>query len=86
MSAHQELLVETTDTVAGSAGVLNKFQEKSAATADVCPLEQAPNPVSEVGSRGGDSIPFALLSLVCLVCFLHHNSKGKRNYAILSLD
>mgnify|MGYP007051326546 CR=1 FL=1 len=59
---------------------------KNAATADECPVEQAPIPLSEVGSRGRNSIPFALLSLVCLVCFLRHNSKSKRIYAIMAVN
>ena len=34
----------------------------------------------------GDSIPFALLPLMCFLCFICHNSKGKANSAIILID
>ena len=70
---------------AGRAGVSNKFQEKKRRRR--MKIRQARRQVlEEVGSRGGHSIPLALLTLICLVCFLCDNSKGKRNYAIISID
>jgi hypothetical protein len=66
--------------------MLNQFQVKVPRRQMNVPAEQAPNPEFEVGSRGGNSIPFALLSLACLVCFLRHNSKSKRIYAIKAVD
>ncbi|WP_159951549.1 hypothetical protein [Rhizobium sp. 18065] len=45
---------------AGYAGVVKPVSGKNAETADERPAKQAPIPLSEVGSRGGISIPFAL--------------------------
>jgi hypothetical protein len=66
--------------------VLNQFQEKMRRRQMSIRLNRRQFHYLRLAAVGGNSIPFALLSLVCLVCFLRHNSKSKRIYAIMAVD
>ena len=82
----KELLVESHRCCADPAGVLNQFQEKMRMRQMNVRLNRRQFHCLRLAAVGGNSIPFALLSLVCLVCFLRHNSKSKRIYAIMAVN